>query len=88
VVTTPNSGCGDFVEDGVNGWVVPIRDITALADRLAWSLENREQLEQMGDISRRKAAAWTWDRYAGVHAEAVLNAMHRLTGAQYELSAS
>ena len=37
VVTTPNTGASDLVEDGINGSVVPIRDPSALAEAvLAW----------------------------------------------------
>ena len=37
VVTTPNTGASDLVEDGINGSIVPIRDPSALAEAvLAW----------------------------------------------------
>lgn len=77
VITTPNSGCGNFVEDGINGWVVPIRDPEALAGRLNWCMENPDALRSMGERSRRKAQDWTWEKYAGAHAVAILEFMRR-----------
>ncbi len=77
VITTPNSGCGDFVEDGVNGWVVPIRDTAALAARLSWCIENRDAVDEMGRVSRRKASAWTWEHFVRRHTETLAGMMDR-----------
>jgi glycosyltransferase involved in cell wall biosynthesis len=78
IITTPNSGCGDFVEDGVNGWIVPIRDSHALADRMAWCCDNPQALTEMGVRSREKARRWTWREYERVHTEAILSFMKSL----------
>jgi alpha-maltose-1-phosphate synthase len=43
IVVTPNTGVNDFVEKGVNGTVVPIRDPQALASAvLDWAARRRE----------------------------------------------
>ncbi len=34
VVTTANGGCNDYMQEGFNGYVVPIRDYKALADKI------------------------------------------------------
>jgi starch synthase len=75
VITTANSGSGDFVEDGVNGWVVPIRDPRELALRLEWCTENRDQLNEMGQLSRLKASKWTWEEYIETHGQTVSSFM-------------
>jgi glycosyltransferase involved in cell wall biosynthesis len=75
IITTPNSGCGHFVEDGVNGWIVPIRDADALAERMTWCIENPDTTREMGRRSREKAAQWTWDDYTEVHTEKVISFM-------------
>jgi glycosyltransferase involved in cell wall biosynthesis len=67
IITTPNSGCGNFVVDGENGWIVPIRDSERLADRLLWAAHHPETLCVMGERSRARAATWTWDDYATAH---------------------
>jgi len=67
VITTRNSGCGDFVRDGENGWLVPAGDAAALAGRLRWCVEHRDRLPQMGECSRQRAASWTWDHFTRAH---------------------
>jgi glycosyltransferase involved in cell wall biosynthesis len=67
IITTANSGCGNFVENGVNGWIIPICDADALAERMAWCLDNREKLSEMGRKSQEKAARWTWQDYEAAH---------------------
>lgn len=79
VITTPNSGCGTFVEDGVNGWVIPIRDAEALADRMAWCCDNPQALAEMGRRSREKARTWTWHDYARAHTDVVRSFLERLS---------
>ena len=36
VILTPNTGSSDFVTEGVNGSVVPIRDASAIANKAIW----------------------------------------------------
>lgn len=67
VITTRNSGCGSFVEDGANGWLVPAGDAAALTDRLQWCAENPGRLPAMGEESRQRAARWTWDDFVQAH---------------------
>lgn len=45
VIATPN--CGRVVEDGLNGFVIPVRDAEALASRILTLAENREQWSEM-----------------------------------------
>jgi glycosyltransferase involved in cell wall biosynthesis len=71
VITTPNSGAGEFVKDGINGWIVPIRDVDALADRIRWCIENPDALVEMGRRSREIARRWTWSEYVPEHASVV-----------------
>ncbi len=55
VVTTPAGGVVDIVHDGVNGYVVPHGDASAMAERMAALAEDRALLETMGRASRREA---------------------------------
>src|SRR6185436_196728 len=71
VITTPNSGCGTFVEDGLNGWVVPVQDAETLRQRMSWCLDNPNRLEEMGENSRLKALSWTWDDYTKRHEQMI-----------------
>ena len=55
VVTTDAPGCRETVIDGVNGFIVPVRDATALAQALLRFVENPSLIESMGIESRRLA---------------------------------
>ena len=55
IVTTDSIGCRDVVEDGYNGYLVPVRDSAALADRLLELMEKKALREEMGRNGREKA---------------------------------
>ena len=61
VITTPN--CGSVVRDGIDGFIVPIRDAQALADRMQQLLEDRSLRARMGAAARERARDFTWQRY-------------------------
>lgn len=51
-IATNIRGCREEIEDGKSGWLVPPRDPGALADRIAWYIENRSKAEAMGEAAR------------------------------------
>ena len=55
IVTTNSIGCRDTVEDGCNGFLVPIKDSKSLADKLEVLICDKELRENMGLQSRRIA---------------------------------
>lgn len=55
IITTDSPGCRDTVDDGVNGFVVPIRDDNALADAMMRFIEQPDLIVSMGRESRRLA---------------------------------
>lgn len=65
VIATPHSMAPDVVENGKNGWIIPIRDAASISARV-------EELRQMDDdayrnlrIQARNAALrFTWDAFA------------------------
>ncbi|MFN2588993.1 MAG: glycosyltransferase family 4 protein [Actinomycetota bacterium] len=57
VVVSDAGAMAEVVEDGVNGFVVPARDARALADKMAYLIENPEQAREMGRRNRAIAAA-------------------------------
>jgi glycosyltransferase involved in cell wall biosynthesis len=66
VIVTPNTGTTDVVEDGVNGFVVPIRSPERLAARLTWCADHRPELAAMGAVAARRAALFSWASYASL----------------------
>jgi glycosyltransferase involved in cell wall biosynthesis len=61
VITTPN--CGSVVRDGVDGFIVPIRDAKMLAERIEQILSDRSLREQMSQNAKERAAQFTWELY-------------------------
>jgi glycosyltransferase involved in cell wall biosynthesis len=62
VITTPN--CGTFIRDGEEGFIVPIRDAVALADRIEAIVTNRQLRADMSVRARALAVReHTWERY-------------------------
>jgi glycosyltransferase involved in cell wall biosynthesis len=41
-------GIKEVITDGENGFLVPVRDTTRLAHQIEWCIDNREQLEKIG----------------------------------------
>lgn len=52
VISTYHGGIPELVEDGRSGFLVPEKDVAALADRLSYSLEHPELWSVMGKAGR------------------------------------
>ena len=62
VVVSSELGCAvDLVKDGVNGYVVPAGDATALAGALQWLLADEPLRKRMGAASRSMIARWSYE---------------------------
>jgi glycosyltransferase involved in cell wall biosynthesis len=55
ILTTDVPGCRQTIEQGRNGFMVPVRDAAALAEAMLEMLAHPERLESMGRESRRLA---------------------------------
>lgn len=62
VVTTAN-GPGDIVRDGIEGFIVPVRDPRAIADKLQILRGNPSLRAQMGRNARLRAEGFSWRVY-------------------------
>jgi len=63
VITTPNSGGTDILRDGIDGFVVPIRDPEAITARLLQLYGDRELLRQMSESALERAGELGWQGY-------------------------
>ena len=63
LIVTANAGGEDLIAPGETGWLVPMRDPAALAERIAWLADHREVLPEMQRAAQRMAIARTWDDY-------------------------
>ena len=55
IITTQSIGCKDTVDDGVNGFLIPTKDVDALVEKLQLLIEDKALRQQMGKSSREKA---------------------------------
>ena len=55
IITTNSIGCKETVDDGYNGFLIPVKDIDALADKLELLIGNDALRQEMGKNSRRLA---------------------------------
>ena len=61
VITTLNAG--SIVRDGVEGIIVPIRDVDGLATAMGRLCGDDDLRKEMGLEARRRAETFTWKRY-------------------------
>jgi glycosyltransferase involved in cell wall biosynthesis len=61
VITTHNSG--SVVRDGEEGFIVPIRDIEALMEKILLLYQDEELRNLMGKKARERAEGFTWAQY-------------------------
>jgi len=61
VITTPNAG--SVVRDGVDGFIVPIREAETIADRLEKLARNPGLLRDMSQRASERAEEYTWERW-------------------------
>jgi glycosyltransferase involved in cell wall biosynthesis len=64
VIVTENTGSSDAVQEGKNGFVVPIRDSATLAERILYLYQNPKQRQEMGNVASRIVNHFTWERYS------------------------
>lgn len=81
VVATVNTGAPDIVTDGAEGFVVPIRDPDALAERLQRLHDDAQLRERMGRAARERVArGLSWSDYGDRAVEAYRGLLARRAG--------
>jgi glycosyltransferase involved in cell wall biosynthesis len=64
ISATTNTGGEDLFSDGVEGFIVPIRDANAIAEKIAQLLRFPNDLEMMGQAARKRVAdIGGWNSY-------------------------
>jgi len=63
VIVTENTGSSEMVRRGINGFVVPIRDVEALKESILRLYENPGLRRQMGKAARNRARSFSWQQY-------------------------
>ena len=64
LIYTTNSGGEDLIEDGREGFVIPIKDVDAIKDKLRYLYSHPQLTLKMGKSARQKVqSGFTWDDY-------------------------
>ena len=61
VIASRVGGIPEYLQDGQNGILVPLGDISGLKEAMSRLLESPSFREKLGANARRTAAAWGWD---------------------------
>ncbi len=64
VICTTNTGGEDIVRDGKDGFIIPIRNVEVLKEKLLYLHKNPEICRQMGQSAKERISeGFTWDDY-------------------------
>jgi len=74
VIATANTGAEDVITDGVEGFIVPIRDPVAIREKLVYLYEHPEVRRAMSEAALRRVRLMSgWNNYG----QAVVDCYHR-----------
>ncbi|MCX6702715.1 MAG: glycosyltransferase family 4 protein [Candidatus Wolfebacteria bacterium] len=64
VICTTNTGGADIAREGIDGFIIPIRSVDALKQKLLFLFENPKIREEMGRSAKERVSrGFTWDDY-------------------------
>lgn len=63
IIATPHTGGPDVLTDGEDGFIVPVRDVEAMAEKLELLAASPQLRRDMSEAARRKAAQLDWAGY-------------------------
>ncbi len=63
VISSSNTGGEDIIRNGVDGFIVPVRDVGTLKEKISYLYEHEEKRKEMGRNALERAKEFTWDRY-------------------------
>ncbi len=64
LICSTNTGAPDVIEDGKEGFIIPIRNLEALKNKLLFLYKNQKLCREMGQAAKQRVASgFTWDHY-------------------------
>jgi len=61
VIVSEGAGACELVEDGKEGFIVPIRDAEAIREKVEYFYDNPDEVRRMGKNAREKAEKYSWE---------------------------
>lgn len=62
VITTENAG--SIIRDGIDGFIIPVNDVSALVQKIRYFYYNRDKIAEMGKEAQNHSRKFTWKKYA------------------------
>lgn len=63
IISTPHTAAPDLIDDGQEGFIIPIRDSQLLAEKLDLLFRDPDRCTAMGRAARQKSQTFTWAGY-------------------------
>ena len=63
VICTTNTGGADIIRDGKEGFIIPIRDVNALKEKILYLYKHENERKLMSAMALKRAKEFTWDLY-------------------------
>jgi glycosyltransferase involved in cell wall biosynthesis len=63
VIATENTAANDIIENGIDGFVTPIRDVQAISENLEKLQSDFSLVKSMGKAAYKKAKIYTWEKF-------------------------
>jgi len=79
IICTTNTGGEDLIREGIEGFVINIRDVESLKEQIVYLYNNPGICKEMGQAALERAkTGFTWDDYG----EKIINTYHNVLGAK------
>lgn len=64
LICTEHTGGEDLIQNGVEGFIIPIRDVKAIQEKITWMYEHPVETRNMGALAREKVeTGYSWNEY-------------------------
>lgn len=63
LIVTENTGMKDYINEGQEGFIIPVQSVESIRTKIDWFIRNPEQIEIMGKKGSRMASSITWENY-------------------------
>lgn len=71
VIVSNMVGAKEIIDEGINGWVVPVADVAVLTQRMIWCVKNGEAVASMRTQARAAAERYSWEAYRDRYAKLI-----------------
>lgn len=63
IITTTHAGMGKIIREGIDGFMIPIRSVEKIVEKIHYFLQNPEEISKTGESARNRVLEFTWEKY-------------------------